>query len=121
MSLLRRMEKKPGGYGGSRNRPAESGVRPDASAERGVQRRPVPQARDAYMDLKNRVQNRLIAEMDPAMDVSRTNDVRQTIKMMYDEILQEESIILRAASAMRSSRSLSPRFWASDRWALARR
>jgi pilus assembly protein CpaF len=46
------------------------------------------------MDLKNRVQNRLIAEMDPAMDVSRTDDVRQTIKTMYDEILQEESIIL---------------------------
>ncbi|MCU0520000.1 MAG: CpaF family protein [Anaerolineae bacterium] len=46
------------------------------------------------MDLKNRVQNRLIAEMDPATDVSRTAEVRQTIKAMYDEILQEESIIL---------------------------
>ncbi len=94
MSLLRRMEKKPTDTADRESRPAESGVRPNASAERGVQRRPVPQARDAYMDLKNRVQNRLIAEMDPAMDVSRTNDVRQTIKMMYDEILQEESIIL---------------------------
>ncbi len=94
MSLLRRMEKKPTDTTDRENRPAESGVRPNASAERGVQRRPVPQARDAYMDLKNRVQNRLIAEMDPAMDVSRTDDVRQTIKTMYDEILQEESIIL---------------------------
>jgi pilus assembly protein CpaF len=46
------------------------------------------------MDLKNRVQNRLIAEMDPAMDVSRTDEVRLTIKEMYDSILQEESIIL---------------------------
>jgi pilus assembly protein CpaF len=46
------------------------------------------------MDLKNRVQNRLIAELDPAMDVSRTAEVRQTIKEMYDSILQEESIIL---------------------------
>ncbi len=94
MSLLRRMEKKPTDTTDRESRPAESAVRPNASAERGVQRRPVPQARDAYMDLKNRVQNRLIAEMDPAMDVSRTNDVRQTIKTMYDEILQEESIIL---------------------------
>jgi len=59
-----------------------------------MQRRPVPQARDAYMDLKNRVQNRLIAELDPSMDVSRTEEVRQTIKEMYDAILQEESIIL---------------------------
>ena len=53
-----------------------------------------PRARDAYMDLKNRVQNRLISEMDPAMDVSRTAEVRTTIKGMYDDILQEESIIL---------------------------
>jgi len=59
-----------------------------------VQRRAVPRARDAYMDLKTRVQNRLITEMDPSMDVSRTNEVRAMIKEMYDAILQEESIIL---------------------------
>jgi len=46
------------------------------------------------MDLKTRVQNRLITEMDPSMDVSRTAEVRATIKEMYDSILQEESIIL---------------------------
>ncbi len=46
------------------------------------------------MDLKTRVQNRLITEMDPSMDVSRTNEVRAMIKEMYDAILQEESIIL---------------------------
>ena len=46
------------------------------------------------MDLKTRVQNRLITEMDPSMDVSRTNEVRATIKEMYEAILQEESIIL---------------------------
>jgi pilus assembly protein CpaF len=44
--------------------------------------------------LKNRVQNRLIAEMDPAMDVSQTTEVRGTIREMYESILQEESIIL---------------------------
>lgn len=93
MSLLRRLDRKSA-------EPMEGTARSDASpggassAEQGVQRRPVPQARDAYMDLKNRVQNRLIAELDPAMDVSRTAEVRQTIKVMYDDILQEESIIL---------------------------
>lgn len=46
------------------------------------------------MDLKTRVQNRLITEMDPSMDVSRTAEVRVTIKEMYEAILQEESIIL---------------------------
>jgi pilus assembly protein CpaF len=91
MSLLRRIEKKPTTSSSSR---AERPQSPSSGSSSGVQRRPVPQARDAYTDLKNRVQNRLIAELDPAMDVSRTAEVRQTIKEMYDAILQEESIIL---------------------------
>ncbi|MGC9346882.1 MAG: CpaF family protein [Anaerolineae bacterium] len=97
MSLLRRIEKKPGGSSdATRQGPSSTpSQKPGGSGGNGsVQRRPVPRARDAYMDLKNRVQNRLIAELDPAMDVSRTQEVRETIKEMYDEILQEESIIL---------------------------
>ena len=94
MSLLRRIDKKPTDATGREGSTAEGGERSGKPSERAVQRRPVPQARDAYMDLKNRVQNRLIAELDPGMDVSRTADVRQTIKTMYDDILQEESIIL---------------------------
>ena len=89
MSLLRRIDRRPDAV---KNK--QSGPSPDTTAPTSVQRRPVPRARDAYMDLKNRVQNRLISELDPAMDVSRTAEVRDTIKGMYDEILQEESIIL---------------------------
>jgi pilus assembly protein CpaF len=93
MSLLRRIEKKPGSASDRRQR-SQSSPQPSTSSSGTVQRRPVPHARDAYMDLKNRVQNRLIAELDPAMDVSRIAEVRGTIKEMYDAILQEESIIL---------------------------
>ncbi len=32
--------------------------------------------RDTYMDLKTRVQNRLLAELDPSMDINRVNDVQ---------------------------------------------
>ncbi|MBN2004877.1 MAG: CpaF family protein [Anaerolineae bacterium] len=46
------------------------------------------------MDLKTRVQNRLISELDPSMDVSRTAEVRGTIREMFEAILQEESIVL---------------------------
>jgi len=46
------------------------------------------------MDLKGRVQNRLIAELDPSMDVSRTDEVRQTIRHMYESILEEERVVL---------------------------
>jgi pilus assembly protein CpaF len=50
--------------------------------------------RDAYLDLKTRVQNKLLADMDPAMDVSKTDEVRATIEGLYDSVLAEENIIL---------------------------
>jgi pilus assembly protein CpaF len=94
MSLLRRIEKRPSSdRSGGEGKKKQSSSSSD-SKRSGVQRRPVPRARDAYKDLKNRVQNRLIAELDPAMDVSRTSEVRDTIREMYESILQEESIIL---------------------------
>lgn len=92
MSLLRRIEKKPSPSPAAPTPVTSEPSVSDAAGE--VQRRAVPRARDAYMDLKTRVQNRLITEMDPSTDVSRTNEVRATIKEMYDAILQEESIIL---------------------------
>ena len=85
MSLLRRIDKRPEAVKNQNPAPAQPATAPSS-----VQRRPVPRARDAYMDLKNRVQNRLISELDPAMDVSRTDEVRVTIKEMYEDILQEE-------------------------------
>ncbi len=51
-------------------------------------------SRDAYMDLKTRIQNRLVAELDPSMDVSQTQAVRETIREMYMSILDEERIVL---------------------------
>jgi pilus assembly protein CpaF len=59
-----------------------------------MQRRPAAAPRDAYVDLKSRVQNRLVAELDPSTDVTRTEEVRQTIRQMYETILEEERIVL---------------------------
>jgi pilus assembly protein CpaF len=50
--------------------------------------------RDTYYDLKTRVQNKLLAELDPSMDVSQTAEVRQTIEELYENILAEEKIVL---------------------------
>lgn len=50
--------------------------------------------RDTYLDLKTRVQNRLLAELDPAMDISRMTDVRSTIQELFEQVLSEESIVL---------------------------
>ncbi len=45
-------------------------------------------------DLKTRVQNKLLAEMDPSVDISRSAQVRETIEELYENILAEEGIVL---------------------------
>jgi pilus assembly protein CpaF len=50
--------------------------------------------RDAYSDLKNRIQQKLIAELDPSMDITQTSEVRATIQQMFETMLQEEQIVL---------------------------
>jgi pilus assembly protein CpaF len=55
---------------------------------------PSTKQRDTYYDLKNRVQNKLLAELDPSMDVSETDEVRRTIEELFESILAEERIVL---------------------------
>lgn len=94
MSLLKRIEK---GQTGSLGGP-EDGVPAGTSrlVGRGAQRQGTPGAkqREAYYDLKNRVQNKLLAELDPSIDVSQTADVRRTIEELFESILAEEKIVL---------------------------
>lgn len=52
-----------------------------------------PQA-GTYFDLKTRVQNKLLAELDPSMDITKTDDVRQNIQELFEQILNEENIVL---------------------------
>ena len=59
-----------------------------------VRRPPVPAGRDNYMDLKNRVQNKLIAELDPKLDLSRTDEVRRHVEEIFNSILETETITL---------------------------
>ena len=51
-------------------------------------------AQDTLMDLKTRVQNKLLAEMDPTTDVSKVDEVKKTIWSLFEQILAEENIIL---------------------------
>jgi pilus assembly protein CpaF len=48
----------------------------------------------SYFDLKTRVQNKLLAELDPSMDITRTDEVRRTIQDLFEQILTEENIVL---------------------------
>ncbi len=49
---------------------------------------------DTYQDLKTRVQNKLLSELDPSVDVTRVNEVRKTIQDLFDQILVEENFVL---------------------------
>ena len=51
-------------------------------------------AQDTYQDLKTRVQNKLLSNLDPTMDVSKIIEVRRTIQEMFEQILNEENIVL---------------------------
>ena len=55
---------------------------------------PSAAVRSSYMELKTRVQNRLLQELDPAMDLSKLDEVRQTINNLFEQVLVEENIVL---------------------------
>ena len=61
-------------------------------------RRPVTtggqSALDTYQDLKSRVQNKLLSELDPSVDVTEVAEVRKTIQNLFDQILVEENFVL---------------------------
>jgi pilus assembly protein CpaF len=101
MSLLKRIEQgqaKPTQTSGSGSgESAGAGSAPPKTVNiqaRRVAPPGVSPQRDTYMDLKTRVQNRLLSELDPSMDISRVHDVRATIQELFDQVLTEENIVL---------------------------
>jgi pilus assembly protein CpaF len=102
MSLLKRIEQGQGdqnvpagqaGGGGGRPGGADSGRSTPAQGRRVSVPVTSPQA-GSYFDLKTRVQNKLLAELDPSTDVTRTAEVRRTIQELFEQILTEENIVL---------------------------
>jgi pilus assembly protein CpaF len=96
MSLLKRIERSQqpssgGSQGGAGSKMRELRVRRQATAS----------TRDTHADIKMRVQNQLIAELDPKMDMSRTDEVRETIEELFDQILADENLVLSRAERQR--------------------
>lgn len=86
MSLLRRIEK--GNDSGLEEQPSKLQELRVKRSSPGVG------TRDSYTDLKNRIQQKLIAELDPSMDVTKTSEVRTTIQEMFETMLLQEQIVL---------------------------
>jgi pilus assembly protein CpaF len=112
VSLLKRIER--GGQGGNQGGSGGSGSggnsgggdessRLDAMRNRRV---PMPSGglgavkQEGYLDLKSRVQTKLLSELDPTMD-TRSPEVRATIEELFSTILAEENIVLSRAEKTR--------------------
>src|SRR5512144_180051 len=96
MSLLKRIEQGQGGNASgqsSDNQGGESSRLSSLQARRVNAPTTSPQA-GSYFDLKTRVQNKLLSELDPSMDITRTEEVRRTIQDLFEQILAEENIVL---------------------------
>jgi pilus assembly protein CpaF len=94
MSLLKRIEQgqnspAQGSGSDSDNRSMLSSIQVRRVAPPGANTQ-----RDTYIDLKTRVQNRLLAELDPSTDISKVNEVRKTIQELFEQVLAEENIVL---------------------------
>ncbi len=84
MSLLSRIEQE-----------SSARKRAPAGTEQAPRRRPSgASVHDTYQSLKARIQEQLIAELDPSLDVVDTGRVRSVIREMYDDILAKESVVL---------------------------
>src|SRR5512133_2463192 len=102
MSLLKRIEQGQGrtpeqpqqrpASGGSTGGGEQGGLS-SLQARRVTAPNTTPQT-GTYFDLKTRVQNKLLSELDPSMDITKTEDVRHTILGLFEQILNEENIVL---------------------------
>jgi pilus assembly protein CpaF len=108
MSLMRRLEKGQSAEEAKAQAPATPPDKKDPTGDLGgnnnsrlsnLRARRINQpaaaapGRGGYMDLKTRVQNRLLAELDPALDIKK-DEVRRTIQELFEQILVEENTVL---------------------------
>jgi pilus assembly protein CpaF len=111
VSLLRRIERGNQSGGGGGNQPStpqgggggDEQSRLDAIRSKRVQMPAMGQAsgaKEGYVDLKARVQTKLLSELDPSMD-TRSPEVRSTIEELFSTILAEENIVLSRAEKTR--------------------
>ncbi|HEX3723505.1 MAG TPA: CpaF family protein [Nitrolancea sp.] len=99
-----------GAADGSNNPPGVRG----GTSDLGTLRRPTiatpgaaaPRA-DSFNDLKSRVQNRLISELDPRMDLANHEEVRRTVEETFQSVLESENIVLTRVERLRLYEAIS--------------
>ena len=81
----------PGGFGGS--------TPPQASPSGRLM--PSAPARESFRDVKFRIQNRVIQDLDPKLDLSNQVEVRRQIEEIFGRVIDEEGLALTRAERVR--------------------
>jgi len=114
MSLLKRIERARPAVAGEPSVPAVAPQTPVPSERPGAPSAPggggpapgrpflgaVP-ARESFREAKFRVQNRLVNELDPKLDLSNQVEVRRQIEELFGKIADEEGMALTRAERVR--------------------
>ncbi|MEM8531763.1 MAG: CpaF family protein [Chloroflexota bacterium] len=104
MSLLKRI----GGTSPATNETQGSpGARPHSESASKLGAVPQSQEDSTFTDLRMRVQDRLISELDPKLDLSNAVRVRQQVEDIFNSILDSESIVLSRAERARMFESIA--------------
>ncbi|MEI7743126.1 MAG: CpaF family protein [Chloroflexota bacterium] len=107
MSLLKRIESaRPGpgaGGDGSSNVPVPTqtpfGGAPQAQTPGRLM--PTGPVRESFRDVKFRIQNRVIQDLDPKLDLSNQVEVRRQIEEIFGRVIDEEGLALTRAERVR--------------------
>ena len=109
MSLLRRIESaRPGADGRASLVPPAARPWPP-QGRRWARRLPVPQGRmlsqvpprESFRDTKFRIQQRVISDLDPKLDLSNQVEVRRQIEEIFGRAVEEEGLALTRAERVR--------------------
>jgi pilus assembly protein CpaF len=105
MSLLKRI----GGTTPGVPEPTLAGVRPGASRSEAPKLGAAAREQDDgnFADIRVRVQNRLISELDPKLDLSNATKVRQQVEDIFNSILDSENIVLTRSERARMFESIA--------------
>ena len=108
MSLLKRIESAhPGAATGSDTTmvPTPAGGRPGGTpvmpASGGGRLMPQGPSRESFRDVKFRVQNRVIQDLDPKLDLGNQVEVRRQIEEVFGHVIDEEALALTRAERVR--------------------
>src|SRR5215471_8829981 len=109
MSLLKRIESARPGAGPAPVSPGMPAPAPSGPAGPGAPTSTTPAqrlmsqapVRESFRDVKFRIQNRVIQDLDPKLDLSNQVEVRRQIEEIFGKVIDEEGLALTRAERVR--------------------